>query len=112
MLGGGDAYPDSLSGLGLPTYAYRTRESLVNLRTRFAYAQIGASSADAPGRRGQGSPLPAGTRAPEKTDPSARNAQDPVACERKDLARSAGPLMFPPYTPYDWGRVCSNRERA
>jgi hypothetical protein len=30
------------------------RESLVNLRTRFAYAQIGVSSADAPGRRGKG----------------------------------------------------------
>jgi hypothetical protein len=23
LLGRGDAYPDSLSGLGLPTYAYR-----------------------------------------------------------------------------------------
>jgi hypothetical protein len=54
LLGGGEPYADSLSGLGLPTYAYRMRESSVNLRTRFAYAQIDASSGDASGRRNKG----------------------------------------------------------
>jgi hypothetical protein len=65
---GGLHNPDSLSGLGLPTYAYRRDEPFVNLRTRFAYAQVGACSADvpAPTRKGR---LPAGTRAQEMMDP-------------------------------------------
>jgi hypothetical protein len=52
--GRGDAYADSLSGLGLPTYAYRIRESSVNIRTRFAYAQIGLHRPIAPGRGSKG----------------------------------------------------------